>query len=325
MLTLMLNIRMSRTAQWRHTGTIAIAVLTALFVSCAESGDYVRSTSAYDQQVAGENSRIKIYSSESPPDDYTVVELITVKHNNKNERQRIARVEAAKRGGDALIAKPEKRETSSDVRQSVDFRQKGGFAIKTIRKVIITQDFLIISHRRQESKNAFAKTIDQVPSGPTEPAVSRMPPRRPPERKVSSSRFRDNRDGTVYQIGKDLTWQKCSAGQTYEGESCSGKTNNLDALDGEYYCQNLDLANKKWRLPTREEMELLIDTSSPEDGRAVTYRDVFPSTPADIYWTNSVYDSNDGIARYVIDFSDGTSYAYYIEKPANTRCVAVQE
>lgn len=62
---------------------------------------------------------------------------------------------------------------------------------------------------------------------------------------------------TVYDRDRELTWMRCSYGQTWDGRgSCQGPASTMDwdsamsmRVPGE----------ARWRLPTREELESLID------------------------------------------------------------------
>ncbi len=314
---------------------IAVITLFTLLISCAGSGGHVSSTSGMDNLKDDQNSKIKIYSNDAPPDNYELLDLITVEHNDKNERYRLAREQVRKLGGDALIVKPENKETTSEFRQTVDLRRPGGFSIKKRGRTVISQDFLVIKLKKQSASKTtftepldsgpvtFAEIIDSTPSRSTGPAPQEN--ENPPKKSAPTGPFRDNGNGTILQKGDNLLWQKCSAGQELTATSCAGSASSLNADDGRNYCRNLHLANKEWRLPTKKEMELLIEKSkSLEESNEFISGEFFPSTPASAYWTSSSYLSEDGIGRYVIDFSSGRNFTYFDDSSAHVRCMAIQ-
>jgi hypothetical protein len=92
--------------------------------------------------------------------------------------------------------------------------------------------------------------------------------------------FTDNQDGTETDNKTRLIWQKCSAGQSYDG-SCSGNAsiydNWNDALD---YCNNLSLASQMdWRLPNIKELDTLMELDPA----------IFPESNAAAYWSSTTY------------------------------------
>ncbi|NVN90712.1 MAG: DUF1566 domain-containing protein [Desulfuromonadales bacterium] len=95
-----------------------------------------------------------------------------------------------------------------------------------------------------------------------------------------SQNYTDNRDGTETDNATRLVWQKCSAGQSYDG-SCSGSAslfNNWNDALG--YCNNLSLASQTdWRLPNIKEIDTLLFVD-PE---------IFPKTNAFQYWSSTTY------------------------------------
>ncbi len=88
--------------------------------------------------------------------------------------------------------------------------------------------------------------------------------------------FEDNGDGTVYDGGTGLLWQKCSMGQT-DDSACSG-TSTVDIWENALiYCNNLSLAGKNWRLPNINELQSIVDYTAAS---APTINTVtFPNTP----------------------------------------------
>jgi hypothetical protein len=75
------------------------------------------------------------------------------------------------------------------------------------------------------------------------------------------------------------------------------------------FCQDLEIGNQKgWRLPTKEELITLLDTSRsnpalPEGHPFENYTD--PNTPDSAYWTGTTYEGNSNSAYYIY-FSIGS-------------------
>jgi hypothetical protein len=97
-----------------------------------------------------------------------------------------------------------------------------------------------------------------------------------------------------------IVWQRCSAGQN-DDESCSGTALTYSLVEANSYCNSLMLAGKKWRLPTVNELNDLVDY-----GKFTPTIDliVFPNTQSGGYWSSHL-DSNLTSPGVFIDFSNG--------------------
>lgn len=120
-----------------------------------------------------------------------------------------------------------------------------------------------------------------------------------------AERYADNGDGSVTDIRTNLTWQRCSVGQTWTGETCTGETRRIN------WEEAMTLDNDDWRLPTIEELETLVFCSSGQqnpssrpngllvketDGecqgdyaRPTINQGTFPNTPTGWFWSSSPY------------------------------------
>ncbi|HEY3451069.1 MAG TPA: DUF1566 domain-containing protein [Myxococcales bacterium] len=112
---------------------------------------------------------------------------------------------------------------------------------------------------------------------------------------------------TVLDRKTGLTWQRAASSSQY----------NLGAAVA--YCSSLSLAgfSSGWRLPTRHELESLVDRKVAPPGPTID-KTAFPNTPASRFWTATPYESGWG---FDVNFMDGSmhpeqgGYAFY------ARCV----
>ncbi|EXJ09121.1 MULTISPECIES: protein kinase domain-containing protein [Nitrincola] len=146
-------------------------------------------------------------------------------------------------------------------------------------------------------------------------------------------RYKDNKDGTVTDIETNLTWMRCSLGQTWTGSFCSGAPtyyNWRHALDDS---KQTHFASKNdWRLPTVYELHAIVNCTSEqqkdllidESGYTAKLGDVFldggcegefnsptiviqafPNTFTSSAWTSSETKGQLGFGSWGINFEDG--------------------
>ena len=104
--------------------------------------------------------------------------------------------------------------------------------------------------------------------------------------------FVDNGDGTVTDESLGLVWMRCSLGQTWVNETCSGDATELtwqkalQAVHGYKYAEQLG-----WRVPNMKELASLTERRCV---RPAINEIFFPNTSSDDYWTStpSVVDPN---------------------------------
>ena len=105
--------------------------------------------------------------------------------------------------------------------------------------------------------------------------------------------------GEVYDNKTTLTWARCSVGQRWQdGAGCLGdvKTFTFDEAQKQ--------ASGEWRVPTRGELESLIDQScSPAKIDDQAFPDMNPTLLA--YWS-STPNAVDSSVAYLVNFYDGT-------------------
>ena len=99
---------------------------------------------------------------------------------------------------------------------------------------------------------------------------------------ASDSRF-VTQEHIVVDLERQIEWLRCSVGQRWNGNECSGNIINL-SLD--MVPKALEIANKQigdgWRLPTKEELKSIVCKTcpSPKIDKAI-----FPNTDNAPYWT----------------------------------------
>ena len=113
----------------------------------------------------------------------------------------------------------------------------------------------------------------------------------------SLDNFVINGDGTVTDTVTDLMWQQCNYGQTWSETECTGSAATGTWDEAGAYVQELNdnntLGYEDWRLPTRNELQSIVDYS--RWNTATT----FPNT-ASYYWSSTAK-------------ADNTDYAWRVE------------
>lgn len=140
-------------------------------------------------------------------------------------------------------------------------------------------------------------------------------------RNTPMDRFIINNDGTVTDKKTNLMWMRCSLGQTWDGNNCSGDTssalltwrNALNIAESETFANYTD-----WRLPNVKELESIIEHSchSPAINKdiflgTIQFRDdaIFGEIIV-MYWSSSI-DSNYANIAWKVDFIRGSLTTQY--------------
>ncbi|MCB1191129.1 MAG: DUF1566 domain-containing protein [Leptospiraceae bacterium] len=143
------------------------------------------------------------------------------------------------------------------------------------------------------------------------------------QKNISKS-YTDNGDGTIKDNYTGLIWQKCSKGQS--GNDCAtGTVEAPDYATADGYCNSLTLAGKTWRLPTQNELLMLVDSSKSSIPFVITVPTInetfFPATAP------SGYRSSDSLslfpnAGWQVYFRTGYEFVASKTDPLAVRCVS---
>ena len=125
---------------------------------------------------------------------------------------------------------------------------------------------------------------------------------------VPLDNFFINGDGTVTDQNTGLIWQQCNYGQTWDGSQCIGSAAPLNWDEAFNYIQELNdkhyLAYSDWRLPTRNELQGLVDYSRLNPATT------FPNTASGRTWSSSTNAGNIGAPANVGFFYGDVQYFY---------------
>ena len=116
------------------------------------------------------------------------------------------------------------------------------------------------------------------------------------------------KDHIIIDLLSGVEWLRCSTGQIWDGENCSGEIVRLNLDEVE---QAINQANDQlegiWRLPSREELEGLICSTCLNAKIDKIY---FPSTPREPFWTSDKNYWSEG--RYwTVNFFTGFSFSRF--------------
>jgi hypothetical protein len=123
-----------------------------------------------------------------------------------------------------------------------------------------------------------------------------------------SGQYTDLKNGTVKDNKTGLVWQQAVAIQD-------------DWTNAKSDCAGLRLGgfSSGWRLPTKLELESLVDFGVASPGPTIDSK-AFPLTPAEAFWTSTLWGGTSNYAWYV-DFGSGSSRHYYTTTSYRVRCV----
>lgn len=115
----------------------------------------------------------------------------------------------------------------------------------------------------------------------------------------AQSRYTVASNGTeVTDTKTGLIWQRCSAGQSWDGSSCAGSAVTYTHEQALAYAKT----QTGWRLPTVKELSSLADKGRNNPAIAPA---VFPATSPGWYWTSSSV-VGDPINAWIVNFDYGS-------------------
>ncbi|WP_158967575.1 DUF1566 domain-containing protein [Paraglaciecola sp. L3A3] len=102
---------------------------------------------------------------------------------------------------------------------------------------------------------------------------------------AQAQEFLDNGDGTVTDQILGLTWMRCSLGQTWESETCTGDASELTWQQALQTAHGYKYADKLgWRVPNVKELSSLTERKCV---RPAINEIFFPNTPSDDFWSST--------------------------------------
>lgn len=151
-----------------------------------------------------------------------------------------------------------------------------------------------------------------VPAGAAQTCVESIIPTTP------DASFTIAPDGTTIDNSTGLMWMRCSLGQEWNGNTCSGSAAAVSWADALKAAENQEFAGyTDWRLPNKNELESIVE------GRCslpATNSKIFPATPSTYFWSSSPY-APVSPGAWSVDFAYGTVNATVKTFPLQIRLV----
>jgi hypothetical protein len=136
-----------------------------------------------------------------------------------------------------------------------------------------------------------------------------------------TERFTINTDGTVVDKLTGLMWMSCSVGQTWDGVTCTGKSDDLSWEQTDAARNRLNTAryagHADWRVPVITELASIVELRCFHPRVNVS---VFPATPAVLFWS-SMEKQGDADLAFTLDFGGGAAAATRKQKEGALRLV----
>lgn len=116
----------------------------------------------------------------------------------------------------------------------------------------------------------------------------------------SAQRF-ELHDDQVIDLRTGLVWQRCSAGQTWDGSTCTGTATIHTHADALGLARQANPSNNPsgWRLPNVKELASLLDMGCDKPAIDAS---VFPATPQNLAWSSTPNAKRPNIA-WAVDFA----------------------
>lgn len=134
---------------------------------------------------------------------------------------------------------------------------------------------------------------------------------------ISACNLNSGNYQTVNMPKTNLSWTRCSYGQEMD-KQCSGKAVQLSWKDADSYCKSLTLNDRKWKLPSSNELLTILPDELEKNGVSLT---AFPGTENNYYWTQSDDKENPG-RHWTVNFPGGNENLYPDDYQEFVRCVS---
>ncbi|AOW77633.1 hypothetical protein A3Q34_12690 [Colwellia sp. PAMC 20917] len=121
-----------------------------------------------------------------------------------------------------------------------------------------------------------------------------------------TARFTDNADGTVTDTVTDLTWMRCTLGESWDGANCTGAAQTYDWQEALTEADSSNLAtHTNWRLPNIKEMQSIVEYACYDPAFNVS---VFPesSNSNPQYWSSSIYSKTNYHSAWALSQASGS-------------------
>ena len=114
-----------------------------------------------------------------------------------------------------------------------------------------------------------------------------------------------------------LTWRRCSEGQVWDVDKCTGKAQEFNYKGAQTHARKQATKTIKWRAPTIDELATLVKPA----GKPVAIDvDVFPGTAPRQFWSATPHES-EATQAMVVYFKGGHVYKYHRNNKAHLRLV----
>ena len=129
-----------------------------------------------------------------------------------------------------------------------------------------------------------------------------------------ATRFQIQADGTVLDTRLQLQWQRCSAGQAWDGENCRGTAEKMTRAQAEKWQRD------GWRVPDLHELSAITELHCVQP--AIDLQ-LFPNTPSADFWSATPFAGSRAKDRkyWQVQFIEGESNLGGADDRAHLRMV----
>ncbi|MCJ8311434.1 MAG: DUF1566 domain-containing protein [Saccharospirillaceae bacterium] len=130
-------------------------------------------------------------------------------------------------------------------------------------------------------------------------------------------------ESLVVDTQTGLMWMRCSLGQSWDGETCTGSVSKIIWQQALKSGESLNYAGfDDWRVPNIKELSSLIESACYEPA---INEDIFPNTDVGDYWASTYYLGQSSGHSWYVDFEGGKTDTYGKTNDAAVRLVRLGE